>query len=392
MQIRQNLPGNDRASSELVHLANFLNIMTNQKAMSNLSRPRPVLMTPIRRCGSHALRLRLNLSPDFYSPYPMHIVDFMPLVKLYGDLNNDWAYFQLVVDLVGLQNATMVKWDNVALDPVKVFEAIKEETRSVHRVAWEMLFQAGQKHQAKIVMDKSLDNVYYASELIDLFDDMLFLNVVRDPRAQVSSINKAIIHDYDPILNTMSWVKAHDQAKLIIDNHPERILTIRYEDFLTNQEAVLYKVCQFFGIKFEDAMMDVGSSKEAKNISVLSALWETNSSAPIPAYIDKFKKTMSSEDIEIIETIAGEYMDYYGYEKMTPANAKITEEAIAEAKKQSQPMKQKAWSELKENDPRDYQLRKFRSDYLEMLKKRLIEEQIEALNRVESSATTSIAK
>jgi|GEM_PF-5559647 len=77
---------------------------------------------------------------------------------------------------------------------------------------------------------------------------------------------------------------------------------------------------------------------------------------------------------------------------MTPANAKITEEAIAEAKKQSQPMKQKAWSELKENDPRDYQLRKFRSDYLEMLKKRLIEEQIEALNRVESSATTSIAK
>ena len=44
--------------------------MNIQTAESNLSRPRPVLMTPIRRCGSHALRLRLNLSPDFYSPYP----------------------------------------------------------------------------------------------------------------------------------------------------------------------------------------------------------------------------------------------------------------------------------------------------------------------------------
>ncbi|MEL6438182.1 MAG: sulfotransferase [Cyanobacteria bacterium J06621_8] len=359
----------------------------NQEVENKFSRPRPVLMTPIRRCGSHALRLRLNLSPDFYSPYPMHIVDFMPLVKLYGDLNKDWSYFQLVVDLVGLQNATMVKWDGVALDPVTIFEKIKDHKRSVHRVAWEMLFQAGQQHQAKIVMDKSLDNVYYASELIDLFDDMLFLNVVRDPRAQVNSINRAIIHDYDPILNTMSWVQAHDQAKAIIENHPERVLSIRYEDFLNNQEAVLYKICEFFGIEFLDSMMDVGSSKEAKNISGMSALWETNSSAPIPAYIDKFKKTMSMEEIEIIETIAGEYMDYYGYEKMTPAAAKITPEAIARAKKESEPKKQQAWAELKKTDPRDYQLRKFRGDYLEMLKRKLLEQQIKVLNQVENVAT-----
>ena len=150
--------------------------MNNRNIESQTSRPKPVLMTPIRRCGSHALRLRLNLSPDFYSPYPLHIVDFMPLIKLYGDLNNDWSYFQLVVDLVGLQNATMIKWDGVALDPVKIFENIKNEYRSPHRVAWEMLFQAGVKHQAKVVMDKSLDNVHYGEELIDLFDDRLFFS------------------------------------------------------------------------------------------------------------------------------------------------------------------------------------------------------------------------
>ncbi|MEL6927112.1 MAG: sulfotransferase [Cyanobacteria bacterium J06600_6] len=358
--------------------------------MSN-SRPRPVLMTPIRRCGSHALRLRLNQSPDFYSPYPMHIVDFMPLVDLYGDLNNDWSYFQLVLDLVGLQNATMVKWDGVALDPVRVFESIKDCSRNVHRVAWEMLFQAGQIHDAKIVMDKSLDNVYHAEELIDLFDDMLFLNVVRDPRAQVNSINRAIIHDYDPMLNTISWVKAHEQARKIAEKHPERILTIRYEDFLTNQAAVLNQICQFFGIEFLDSMTDVANSKEAKDISVLSALWETNSSAPITAYIDKFKKTMSMADIEIVETIASELMDLYGYKKITPAQAAVTPEAIAEAKRQSAPKKQEAWSALKVNDPRDYQLRKFRADYLAMVKKRLLEQQVKTLNKFGGQAVTSVA-
>ncbi|BAZ45239.1 sulfotransferase [Chondrocystis sp. NIES-4102] len=355
----------------------------NMQNIKTVNRPRPVLMTPIRRCGSHALRLRLNLSPDFYSPYPLHIVDFMPLVQLYGDLNNDWSYFQLIVDLVGLQSATMVKWDNVALDPVKIFEAIKNEPRSPHRVAWEMLFQAGQKHQAKVVMDKSLDNVFYGDELVELFDDILFLNVVRDPRAQVNSINRAIIHDYDTILNTISWVKAQKQAQSLIAKYPDRVLTIRYEDFLNNQEVVLYKICQFLGIEFLDSMMDVSSSKEAKNIAVLSALWETNSSAPIPAYIDKFKQTMSTEEIEIIESIAGEYMEHYGYEKMTPASFEVTPEAIASAKKRSAPKKEQAWFELKSKDPRDYQLRRFRADYLDMVKQRLLAQQVAALNRSE---------
>ncbi len=359
---------------------------TNKNTNQVSQQPKPILMIPIRRCGSHALRLRLNFSPDFYSPYPLHIVDFMPLVELYGDLSNDYTYFQLVIDLIGLQNATMVKWDNVALDPVSVFETLKNRPRSVHAVVWEMLFQAGLKHNAKVVMDKSLDTVHYADELISLFDDMLFLNVVRDPRAQINSINRAIIHDFDTLLNTLTWVKAQDAAKALAEKHPEKVLTVRYEDFLVNQEAVLRKICQFFGIEFLESMLDVSASQEAKNISVMSALWETNSCPPIPAYIDKFKKCMSLEQIEIIETLAGDYMDYYGYEKMTNAKAKITEKTLAStiaiAKEQSELKKQQAWMDLKVNAPHDYQLRKFRATYLNMLKERLLQAQTRSLEPV----------
>ena len=358
----------------------MVNQVSHTVAGLKSSRPRPVLMTPIRRCGSHALRLRLNLSPDFYSPYPMHIVDFMPLVELYGNLQDDQTYFQMVLDLVGLQNSTMVKWDNVDLDPVQVFEAVKNKPRSIHSIAWEMLLQAGQKHNAKIVMDKSLDNVYCAEELIELFDDILFLNVVRDPRAQVNSINRAILHDYDSLLNAMSWMKAHDKARALSVKYPERVLTIRYEDFLNTQEVVLRKVCEFFGIEFLDSMLDVSSSKEAGDIAVLSALWETNCSAPIPAYIDKFKKSMTMEEIEIIETVAGDYMDYYNYEKMTSASVNITSEMIENARKRSVLKKRQAWAELKLRDPRDYQLRKFRADYVEMVKGRLMERQAELVS------------
>ena len=137
------------------------------------SRPRPVLMIPLRRCGSHALRLRLNNSKEFFSPYPLHIVDFMPLVPRYGDLEDDEAYFRLVVDIIGLQSASMVKWKDMVFDPVEIFEVIKHQKRSVHKILWELLMRAGEHHQATIVMDKSLDSVRYAEELFDLFPDML---------------------------------------------------------------------------------------------------------------------------------------------------------------------------------------------------------------------------
>jgi hypothetical protein len=47
--------------------------------------------------------VRLNFNIEFYSPYPLHIVDFMPLLPLYGDLAEDRNYFELVMAAVGLQ-------------------------------------------------------------------------------------------------------------------------------------------------------------------------------------------------------------------------------------------------------------------------------------------------
>ena len=334
-------------------------------------RPRPVLMTPIRRCGSHALRLRLNFSAEFYSPYPLHIVEFMPLLPLYGNLSNDFNYFQLVIDVVGLQAATMVKWDGVSLDPVVIFERVKDRPRSIHAITWEMLFLAGQTHQAKVVMDKSLDSVHYAEELIPLFDDMLFLNVIRDPRAQINSINRAIIHDFDTLLNTLTWIKAQDAGRALAQKYPDRVLTIRYEDFIQNQAAVLQQICAFLSIAFLDDMLDVSQSSEAKGLSGLSTLWATNSSEPIPANVNKFKQDLSLEDIRLIETLSADHMSYYGYERMTKGSTLVTASMIKTAEQQRDHKKKTAWEAMKVNDPQDYQLRKFRADYLAMLRHNL---------------------
>ncbi|KGV35141.1 sulfotransferase domain protein [Burkholderia pseudomallei MSHR4012] len=334
-------------------------------------RPRPVLMIPLRRCGSHALRLRLNLNSQFYSPYPLHIVDFMPLLPLYGDLADDRAYFRLVADIVGLQAASMVKWPGVAFDPVEIFDALRHAPRSAHRIVWELLLRAGEREGARVVMDKSLDSVHYADELMTLYPDMLFLNVVRDPRAQVASMNRAIIHDFDTLLNAQAWVAAHRAADVLIARHPQRVLTIRYEDFLLDQAHTLQRVCAFFGIDFLPRMLDIANSPEARHISRMSELWASNCFAPIAANADKFKQQLSTAEIATIETLAHEYMQRYGYQQMTDATATPDAFAAAAARRRSDARRRHAWRELEQSNFRDFVLRRHRADYLETVRARL---------------------
>jgi hypothetical protein len=329
------------------------------------------LMIPLRRCGSHALRLRLNFNTQFYSPYPLHIVDFMPMVPLYGDLQDDRAYFRMVVDVVGLQAASMVKWTSVVFDPVEIFETIRHQPRSVHRIVWELLLRAGEQHQARVVMDKSLDSVHYADELMSLFPEMLFLNVVRDPRAQVASMNRAIIHDFDTELNARTWLAAHRAADAVTQRYADRTLTIRYEDFLTDQEATLKQVCSFLDIAYLPQMLDVTGSHEARQISQLSALWSSNCFAPIAANADKFKQQLTMDEIGIIETLTKDYMHRYGYERMSAADMPASAASQAAAQARSEIVKADAWREMEQVNFRDFTLRRHRADYLAKVRSRL---------------------
>ena len=334
-------------------------------------RPTPILMVPLRRCGSHAIRLRLNFSHEFHSPYPLHIVDFMPLVPLYGDLGDDDTYFQMIVDVIGLQTASMVKWDTV-FSPIKIFDALKDRPRSIHAITWELLFEAGRRAGAKVVMDKSLDSIAYANDLLRLFPEMKFLNVVRDPRAQVNSMNRAIIHDFDSLLNAATWHKAHVAARALAHSHPDSVLTIRYEDFLENQESVLKKVCAFFGIGYMPEMLEINQSSEARDISTMSALWETNFKAPVRANIDKYKKLLTIDEIRTIESVCHDLMDVYGYERITEGEVKQTPELLEQARRHSTEQRQIAWEKLKETNPRDYILRQARTAHIGMVHARLV--------------------
>jgi hypothetical protein len=279
---------------------------------------------------------------------------------------------QLVVDIVGLQALSLVTWDGVAINPVQLFEKIKDRPRSAHTVAWEILCEAAQSRGARVVMDKSLDNVHQWHDILSLYPNMHFLNVVRDPRAQVSSMNRAIIHEFDSLLNAQILVRAYETAQELIQAYPEHVLTVRFEDFIEDEAGTTKKICDFLGVRYVPEMGDITRSEEAMRMSSQSALWESNGSSPIKANVDKFKGVLSAEEIELIETLTKGVMDRYHYARMTGANAQVTERMFTQARERSDKRKKQAWDDLRASKPQDYLLRKRRADYIEMCRQNLI--------------------
>ena len=320
-----------------------------------------VWMVPLRRCGSNAIRLRMNLHPDFYSPYPLHLCD-LPRKEYSQD---ELGHFQMVVDLVGLQRHSLVPWEGVVFDAIEIYKSVRDKPRSFYQIYWEMLSRAGRQHKAKVVMDKSQDSVCDFEELVRLFPDMLFLDVVRDPRAQVSSMNDAIIYDFDTGRNTQRWVEARQWCDRIREAYPDKILTIRYEDFILRQEETMRAICNFMGLAFDPVVLDVAQSGEAFQMAQTSPLWETNYSHPIPHYIHKFTNNLSSLEIEAIEQQSWKWMVQYGYAPMTAHQSLLNSYPTTEEEMQEK--KKKVWDALRLKYPYDYILRKSRARYLRSL-------------------------
>jgi hypothetical protein len=278
----------------------------------------------------------------------------------------------MILDLVGLQAHSLVLWEGVTLDPIRIYEHLKDKPRSVFTAAWELLLIAASQNDAHFVMDKSLDNVHYWREILQIYPNMKFIQMVRDPRAQVNSMNKAIIHEFDTLLNTKILVEAHKAADALIDKHPEKVHVVRYEDFIYDEERTTRKICNFLNMDFRPEMLQIEKSNEAKQISKQSALWESNAFSPIQANVDKYKATLSELEIQQIETLTEKIMNRYGYTRLSSGNTSISQTDWDNAKENSLEKKELAWEKLKEKNPIDYALRRRRADYLEMCKRNLL--------------------
>jgi hypothetical protein len=103
--------------------------------------------------------------------------------------------------------------------------------------------------------DKTPPYIGIVPELLALYPDARFINLVRDGRDVAISFVDAHFHGR-PYHADFEWTRAIRLAeRWRASPHAARILEMRYEDLVRDPEPVVRRICDFLGEAFEPAML-----------------------------------------------------------------------------------------------------------------------------------------
>lgn len=206
----------------------------------------------------------------------------------------------------------------------EIINEIKNDALTSAKVFSAFLRYETCKNNKKISCEQTPRNVFYISEILELYPYAKIINMVRDPRdvllsqkwkwkrrflgAKKIPIREAFRSwvNYHPVTISKLWNAAVSVADKYSKN--ERVFSLRFEDLLENSEAEVCKISQFLGISFNKSLLDIpqiGSSSgfdnpEKKGINKHRAKsWQ--------------KGGLNSAEIYLCQKISGSVMERHGY-------------------------------------------------------------------------------
>ncbi|MFY0673649.1 MAG: sulfotransferase [Bacteroidia bacterium] len=171
--------------------------------------------------------------------------------------------------------------------------------------------------------DKTPLHTQFTDQILKLFPNAFIINLVRDPRAVISSAKRNmknkregtdfwITDDLDKTIERWKW--EYGLIQRFTSKYSEQSVLLIYEDFVANPEMHLRSLCEQIGLPFEPEMLNYhkDSNKEVKDMNA----WHKETTKPINIKnIDKWKEELDANEIEQIESSLKSEMTELGYLK-----------------------------------------------------------------------------
>jgi protein-tyrosine sulfotransferase len=194
------------------------------------------------RSGTTLVQNILDMHPDIIGgPEFLHLPDIVKLrQQLFTSLSRGWLDVYCTHEQVDTQLRVLL-------------ESLLGQVR------------AGQ--EARIISEKTPQNVFAFSAIAELFPGARFINVVRDPRAIVASLlqvytrakKKGVTVYPDYTTNTSAAIrytrKCFNAGFAASHRFPDRIYTLSYENLVCHPETETKNLCNFLGIEWQTAML-----------------------------------------------------------------------------------------------------------------------------------------
>ncbi|MEL6501162.1 MAG: sulfotransferase [Cyanobacteria bacterium J06623_1] len=186
----------------------------------------------------------------------------------------------LAAKLLAIQDEDVISHKNPKLfldEAQKVIAEIPGRSYTATDVLQAFLSYSAAKNNKTIPCEQTPRNVLYIGELLELYPHCHIINMVRDPRDVLLSqkykwkirflgasnipYREAIRAwtNYHAITISKLWnVAINNAAK---QRNSDRLITIRFEDLITQPETIIRQVCDFTGLEFTPTMLQVSQSE-----------------------------------------------------------------------------------------------------------------------------------
>ncbi len=174
-------------------------------------------------------------------------------------------------------------------------------------------------------LEKTPEHVYFLQQILSVRPDARVIELVRDPRAALSSrkhrrteewldakeaqeqVEPDRSTNYDPLIDSYMWKESIDSARDARKNFPGRVLSLRYEDMVSEPETIIHRVCDFLDLPFRPEFLEVGwinaTSKNAQNAG----------EGISKAAVDRWKKSLTPEEIYVCQMALRRELKEFGY-------------------------------------------------------------------------------
>ena len=183
---------------------------------------------------------------------------------------------------------------------------------------------AGRRAGARFIVEQTPVNVHFMRELAELFADARFVHMVRDPRAvlfsqrhrwrkrwrdarnmPLSEVFRGFVN-YHPVTMMQLWKRSFAAGEAMA-GHP-RYLCMRYEDLVTAAREQVQRLCEFIGLEFEGAMLDIPRTGSSHTVSEVEKGFDS-------ALATAWRGRLSRGEVYLAEALAGRALAAAGYER-----------------------------------------------------------------------------
>lgn len=283
-----------------------------------------VLILGNPRSGTSLLRLMLNGHPRIVAPPECGFLQWWHPKYNHWEANSRGSILDDFID--DLKQSRKIETWNLNFDELKRL-TLANHPRNYGELC-SMVYLQYSRQQGKSVdtiVDKNNYYIHHLHQLLEIWPDSFFIHLIRDGRDVACSYkamaNLKSLSPYLPLLPsdirsiTKEWKSNNnniiDFLKMV---SPSKIISLRYEDLVTNPKESLDEICNRLSLAYDDGMLHYFEAQSLNKEPLETMDWKIKTlQKPDPNNIYKYRKELTKGEIEVFNQEAADLLTLYNY-------------------------------------------------------------------------------